>query len=467
MAPPNILVIMSDQHAPMYSGPYGHSIVRTPNMDRLAARGTVFENAYCNSPICVPSRMTFMTGLHLHNSGIWDNGVPLPSDTVTWAHQIKAAGYDVVLAGKMHFRGLDQLHGFRTQLAYDINAQNLPNIRHWDDGLETRETPMTQIKAEAGRSKEIEADDAVTAAALDYLRDPARNDQPWALVAGYVAPHPPFVVPQHYLDLYPPEAMDLPQIPDGHLDELHPAYERILKWRNLQKGGISEANIRQVRSAYYGLITYLDDQIGQLIAALEQTGQLENTIIIYVSDHGEMLGEHGLWYKCNFYEQSVHIPLIIAGPGVPANQRIAEVVSTVDLTATLHDLAGVESLVAIDGASLLHLLNGDMHNWKDEALSEFYADGSTRPWAMLRQGKFKLVYSHNDPLELYDLENDPGEFHNLATDETYRKIVDRLCASLLSRWNPAELDLKIRQSQKERRLIYNDLFAYLLEGQSR
>ena len=467
MERPNILVIMSDQHAPMYSGPYGHPIVNTPNMNRLAVEGTVFDDAYCNSPICVPSRMTFMTGLHLHHSGIWDNGVPLPSDTVTWAHQVKAAGYDVALAGKMHFRGLDQLHGFRAQLAHDINAKNLPMIRDWDDGLETRETPMTHIKAEAGRSKEIEADDAVTAAALAYLREPVRGEQPWVLVAGYVAPHPPFVVPQSYLDMYPPEEMDLPQIPDGHLDQLHPAYDRQLRWRNLQKGAISEDNIRRVRSAYYGLVSYLDDQIGHLLTALEETKQFDNTIIIYVSDHGEMLGEHGLWYKCNFYEQSVRIPLILAGPGIPAQQRLPQVVSTVDLTATLLNMAGVESAVPFDGDSLIPLLNGDKDDWKDEALSEFYADGSTRPWAMLRQGQYKLVYSHNDPLELYDLENDPGEFHNLAGDERYRAIVDQLCDSLLLRWNPVDLNQKIRQSQKARRLIYNDLFAYLLEAQSR
>lgn len=461
MPQPNILVILSDQHAANVSGPYGHPIVQTPNMDRLAAEGTVFENNYCNSPICVPSRMSFMTGQHLRNNGIWDNGVPLSSDKVTWAHQLKAAGYDVVLSGKMHFRGLDQLHGFRAQLAYDINAQNLPKIRDWDEDMEQR-GPVTSIKAEAGRSKEVEADDAVTAAALDYLRDPARQDQPWAMVTGYVAPHPPFVVPQKYLDMYPLEDIPLPEVPAGHVDALHPAFQRQLLWRGWPREGIPEENIRRARAVYYALTTYLDDQIGMLLAALEQTGQRENTIVIYLSDHGEMLGEHGLWYKCNFYEQSAHVPLIVNGVG-EAGQRLPAVTSNVDVTATILDLAGVESIAPMDGDSLLPLIQGESNNWKDEAISEFYADGSTRPWAMLRQGRYKLVYSHNDPLELYDLENDPAEFNNLAEDPQYQDVLDRLRSSLLARWDPEDLDRRIRQSQKERRLIYDDLFAYLLE----
>ena len=458
---PNILVIMSDQHAPMFSAPYGHPIVQTPNMDRLAQNGVVFENAYCNSPICVPSRMTFMTGLHLHHSGIWDNGVPLPSDRVTWAHQLKSVGYDVVLSGKMHFRGLDQLHGFRAQLAYDINAQNLPKVRDWSDGLESNH-PVTEIKAKAGRSQEIDADDAVTQASLTYLRDPERKSQPWALVAGYVAPHPPFVVLQKYIDMYPAEEIDLPTIPEGHLDNLHPAYQRQLKWRGWQLDQITEENIRRVRSVYYGLVTYLDDQIGHLLKALEETGQLDNTIIIYVSDHGEMLGEHGLWHKCNFYEQSVRIPLIISGRDTPTGKRISEVVSTVDLTATLLDIAGVKSIAPLDGSSLFPLMKAENGEWKDEALSEFYADGSTRPWAMLRQGKYKLVYSHHDPLELYDLENDSGEFHNLAQQDDYQTVLNTMLSSLMERWNPDEINRLVLQSQKERRLIYDDLFAYLL-----
>jgi choline-sulfatase len=461
MTQANILLILSDQHAFNVSGPYGHPIVQTPNLDRLAAEGVVFENNYCNSPICVPSRMSLMTGQHLRNNGIWDNGVPLPSDKVTWAHQLKSAGYDVVLSGKMHFRGLDQLHGFRAQLAYDINAQNLPKIRDWDEVLEQRE-PSTAIKAETGRSKEIDADDAVTVAALDYLRDSVHQDRPWALVVGYVAPHPPFVVPQKYLDMYPPEDMDLPIIPEGHLENLHVAYQRQMAWRGWRPGGISDENIRRARAVYYGLTTYLDDQIGMLLDALDETGQRENTIIIYMSDHGEMLGEHGLWYKCDFYEQSAHVPLIISAPGI-SGQRISLVTSNVDVTATLLDLAGVESISPIDGNSLIPLIMGTAKGWKNEALSEFYADGSTRPWAMLRQGQYKLIYSHEDPLELYDLKADPGEFNNLAKNPDYQDVVERLRASLLARWDPQELDRRIRQSQKERRLIYDDLFAYLLE----
>lgn len=459
---PNILVILSDQHGAQWSAPYGHPIIQTPNMDRLAAQGTVFDNAYCNSPICVPSRMSFMTGLHVRHTKVWDNGVPLPSDVPTWAHLARTAGYDVVLSGKMHFRGLDELHGFRKQLAYDINAQNLPNIPDWSQPL-PQKPPVTKIKAEIGRSKEVIADDAVTAAALSYIKEDARQKHPWAMVTGYVAPHPPFVVPQEYAEMYPPEEMDLPHIPNGHLEQLHASHQRMVKWRGQTAGGISEANIRRARSIYYGLITYLDDQIGQLLAALEETNQLENTIIIYMSDHGEMLGEHGIWAKSNFYEQSAHVPLIISGPGLPQNQRISQNVSTVDVTATLLEIMNAQPIHPIDGNSLLPLMHDNGDDWKDEALSEYYADGSTRPWAMLKQEAYKLVYSHNEPMELYNLDDDPGEFNNLARDEAYGATRDRLAARLFEYINPAALDRTIRISQQERRLIYNDLFHYLLD----
>lgn len=459
---PNILIILSDQHAPQFSGPYGHQIVQTPHMNRIAEQGTVFENAYCNSPICVPSRMCFMTGLHVRNNGIWDNGVPLRSDTVTWAHLAKSMGYDVALSGKMHFRGPDHLHGFQAQLAYDINARNLPQIRDWSQPPPVRETPLQSIRAEAGSSKEIVADDAVETAALDYIRNPARKQQPWALVAGFVAPHPPFVAPPEYVRMYPPQDVDLPVVPDEHVSQLHPAYQRLMQWRGITEGSITEANIRQVRSVYYAQITYLDDKIGRLLAALDETGQRESTVIVYVSDHGEMLGEHGLWHKCNFYEQSARIPMLIAHPQqLPTGRRISKVVSMVDLTAALIDMMGAEPISPLDGDSLLPLLNGQADHWKDEALSEFYADGATRPWAMLRQGRYKLVYSYQEDPELYDLVNDPGEFRNLATDPSYQETLVHLTNSLLARWKPAAVDTTIRQSQRERRLIYNDLFGYL------
>lgn len=462
MTQPNLLVILSDQHNPFYSGPYGHAVVQTPHLDRLAAEGVVFENAYTSSPICVPARMSFMTGRHVQNIGVWDNGVPLPSDIPTWAHWVRAAGYDAVLAGKIHFRGLDQRHGFRAQLARDINAENRPNIPDWSKPLPTPQKPRAEMPARPGYSKEIEADDRTEAAALRYLHDSARRDQPWAMVAGFVAPHPPFVVPRRYYEQYPTERVDLPTITAQQLANQHPANQRLRAWRGIPDQGVTAESARRAHAAYYGLVTYLDEKIGRLLDALEETGQRQNTVVVYVSDHGEMLGEHGLWHKCCFYEGSVHIPLIISWPGIlPAGRRVQEVVSLVDLTATLLDLAEAPAIAPLDGGSLLSLARGEDPTWRNDALAEFYADGSTRPWAMLRRGRYKLVYSHEEAPELYDLATDPQELHDLVADPACQKIRDELIEQLLARWNPAALDRRIRQSQRERRLMYNSLFDYL------
>ncbi|MBV7328706.1 sulfatase-like hydrolase/transferase [Chloroflexi bacterium TSY] len=450
---PNFLIVMSDEHGPMFSGTYGHPLVRTPHMDRLAERGVRFENAYCNSPLCLPSRMSFMTGRYIHHIDVWDNASILATNAVTWPHRLRAVGYDVVLAGKQHFVGPDKLHGFRAQLARDPHGDNQHPIYRWSDGVTPAKQPWQGVyEAGPGTTKEIEVDDEVEAATLAYLRDPARRKQPWAINASFIAPHFPLVAPQKYWNLYPPEEMDLPTIPLGHLDNLHPVYQRMRTMFGLIN--YTEDELRRARAGYYALITYLDDKMGRMIAVLEETGQLDNTVIIYTSDHGEMAGEHGMWRKSNFYEQSSRIPLIVSWPGeLPQGHRVQEAVSLVDLVATLIDIAGAPVVAPLDGDSLLDLASGSATDWKDMAFSEYLAHGVIRPMAMLRRGRFKLNYSLDDPVELYDLEADPGEFNNLGSDPDYAAVREQLRAELLTHWNPLELEQRIRESQEERLLI--------------
>ncbi len=449
---PNLLLIMSDEHAPMFSGPYGHPLVQTPNLDRLAADGVVFQNAYCNSPLCTPSRMSFMTGRYVHHIGAWDNSMPIPSDAVTWAHRLRAIGYDAVLSGKQHFYGPDQLHGFQAQLARDLHAERHHPIFDWSAGIQEAPQPWGALdRAGPGTTEEIEVDDQVEAAALDYLRDPARHRQPWALNVSFMAPHFPFVVPQRFWDLYPEAEVDMPTIPPGHLDNQHPVYQRLRRMFGM--ADFSEELVRRGRVGYYGLITYLDEKIGRLLDALEETGQRENTLIAYFSDHGEMAGEHGMWRKSNFYEQSVRVPLQLAWPGrLPAGRRVNGVVSLVDLVATIVEAAGASS-EGIDGDSLLALARGDTEDWKDEAFSEYLAHGVARPMAMLRRGQYKLNYSLDDPVELYDLVSDPGEFHDLGSDPAYQGIREELRNALLGYWDPVALERRVRRSQRDRMLI--------------
>lgn len=450
---PNILLIMSDEHAPMFSGTYGHPLVRTPHMDRLAARGVLFENAYCNSPLCLPSRMSFMTGRYIHNIEVWDNDSILATNDVTWPHRLRAIGYDAVLAGKQHFVGPDKLHGFRAQLARDPHGDNRHPIHPWHSGVVPAKQPWQGVyQAGPGITKEIEVDDEAEEAALAYLRDPARRQQPWAINVSFIAPHFPLVAPQKYWDLYPPAEMDLPNIPPGHLEKLHPVYQRMRTMFGLVE--YTEEELRKARAGYYALITYLDDKIGRLLDALEETGQLDNTVVIYTSDHGEMAGEHGMWRKSNFYEQSVRIPLIVSWPGeLPEGALVRKNVSLVDLIATLVDLTGAPEVAPLDGDSLLELARGTSEGWKDRAFSEYLAHGVIRPMAMLRRDRFKLTYSLDDAVELYDLESDPGEFNDLAAHPDYADVREELRAELLAGWNPVELEQRVRQSQEERLLI--------------
>ena len=475
---PNFLVIMSDEHAPMWSSAYGHPFVKTPNMDRLAREGNTFDAAYCNSPLCVPSRLSFMTGKHVSKCEGWDNATPLASDVMTWPYALRLEGYDCALSGKMHLIGPDKLHGFQDQLAYDPHgdppegdraALNLDSggrhpIFPWEDGVPTASEPWPSVQeACAGSTPMIDADDMIEERAVEYLKSGDRKKNPWALCVGFVAPHFPFVVPEPYFSMYYPEYADLPKNPSGHLENLPEAAQRTRQALNFD--GYSEDEIRRARAAYYGLITFLDDKIGRLLQTLEDQGLLENTVVIHTSDHGESLGEHGLWRKMNFYEQSVRVPLQISWPKKLASGARHDVpVSLVDTTATILKLAGISQevcdLMELDGESLVRGMTGQNPGLKGEVFSEHLAHGTDRPRAMIRKGSFKLCYSHGGSLgepsdvELYDLNSDPGEFENLADQAEYDDKKQELLSKILERWeNPETLDKKIRTSQKHRLLI--------------
>jgi choline-sulfatase len=452
---PNLLIIMSDEHAPQFSGCHGHPLVQTPHLDRMAAEGVLFEQAYCNSPLCGPSRMSFMTGRYPHQTGCYDNSTALSSDTPTWAHMLRAVGYDVVLSGKQHFVGGDQLHGFRAQLARDLHAEHAHPLFDWSEGtlVATQRWPSID-QAGQGTSTEIEVDDQVEAAARQYLRDPARHDGPWALNVSFIAPHFPFVVPDQYWEMYENADIDLPEIPPEHLETQHPMFQKMRAMFGMD--GFSDEEIRRGRIGYYGLISYLDDKIGRLLETLREQDLERDTVVVYLSDHGEMAGEHGMWRKSNFYEHSARVPLVLRWPGqLPAGKRVAEAVSLVDVVATFVDLAGATTPVPLAGESLLPLATSDPGevDWKDEAFAEYLAHGVDRPKAMLRRGRYKLMYFLDERPELYDLEDDPGEVHNLAGDPAYRPVLNALRDDLLARWDPVAIEQRVRQSQRERLLI--------------
>jgi len=403
--------------------------------------------------------MSFMTGRQVHHIGAYDNATPLGSDAITWSHLLRSAGYDVVLSGKQHFVGPDQLHGFRAQLARDLHAEiwTIDGIHRgtpdWTKGIIEAKRPWGGLEiAGPGHTTEIEVDDQVEAKTLAYLRDPARKDKPWCINASFIAPHFPLVAPQRFWDLYPTDQIDMPEIPPGHLETQHPVYQGMRRMFGCVD--FPEELVRRGRAGYYALISYLDEKIGHLIDCLEETDQLSNTLIVYTSDHGEMNGEHGMWRKSNFYDAASRIPLQIAWPGViPKNRRVTEVVSLVDLIATLADISGAGPTDHLDGDTLMPLMTLGDPSWKNLAFCEYLAHGVTRPMAMLRQRDYKLNYSLGNPVELYNLVEDPNEFHNLAQDPAQQMRIETMQTHLLSHWDAEQIEQDILKSQKDRLFI--------------
>ncbi len=455
---PNILIVMADQMAPAFLPIYGHPLVRAPNMQDLARAGVVFESAYCNSPLCSPSRASFMSGRLPSRTRVYDNAAEFPSDVPTFAHCLRLIGYHTVLSGKMHFCGPDQLHGFEQRLTTDIYPADFDWTPDWDrpDDRPSWYHNMKSV-AEAGvcvRTNQLDFDDEVAFAAERAIFDIARaNDRrPFLLVASFSHPHDPFAIPRRYWDLYREDAIDMPS-PAG-AQPLDPHSHRLRRVCAMDSEPVADAQARNARHAYYGAISYVDDQLGRLMGALRATGLAEDTIVILTSDHGEMLGERGMWYKMSFFEGASRVPLVVANPGRFAAGRVGASVSLVDLLPTLVDFAGgqTEALGAsIDGRSLSpHLAGRKGH---DEAIGEYLAEGAIAPLVMIRRGDFKFIHSAPDPDQLYDLSRDRSERDNLAERAEHAGRVADFRAEVARRWDLAALDAEVRESQRRRRLV--------------
>jgi choline-sulfatase len=310
-------------------------------------------------------------------------------------------------------------------------------------------------EAGPGKRRNLEFDDEVEAAALAYLAEKAQADKerPWALCVSFLAPHFPLAVPEPYFSMYYPDNVDMPTIPPGHLESQHPVHERGRLAYDLYD--YTEEEIRRCRAAYYGLVTHLDERIGRLLEAISTPAVRENTVVMYTSDHGEFIGEHGLWWKNDFYEQSSRVPLIVSWPRhFAAGCRYGGAVSLLDVTRTLIDLAGAPHPGDLDGDSLLGVLRDPGGAaWKDEAYGEYYGHSTNRAQRMLRAGRWKLCYYHGEPVELYDLENDPGEFENLAGRPEYVAVQESLTRRVLAGWDPDAVEAEIRRNHRNRQII--------------
>jgi choline-sulfatase len=457
--PPNVLLVMADQLAPAFLPIYGHKVVKTPHLEALAADGVVFERAYCASPLCSPSRASFMAGLLPSRTGVYDNAAEFSADIPTFAHHLRLAGYRTILSGKMHFCGPDQLHGFEQRLTTDIYPADYGWTPDWDHPLERPSWyhNMSSV-TQAGlcvRTNQLDFDDEVAFTAertiYDFAR--ARDERPFLLVASLTHPHDPFAIPRRYWDLYRADEIDIPG-PAIPREELDPHSLRLRHVCAMDAETVKDANIRDARRAYYGAISYVDDNLGRLIAALRDSGLDRNTIVMFTGDHGEMLGERGLWFKMSFFEGAARVPLIVSAPGRYAPRRIAASVSLMDILPTLVDIAGGDSAslgATIDGRSLAPHLEGRMGH--DEAIGEYLAEGAIAPMVMIRRGNAKFIHSPPDPDQLYDLAADPIERDNLAGKPEEAERVADFRQEIARRWDLPAIDAKVRESQRRRRVV--------------
>src|SRR5208282_3119903 len=452
--PPNILIVMADQMAPAFLPIYGHAPTRAPNMKDLARHGVVFDSAYCASPLCSPSRASLMTGLLPSRTRVYDNAAEFSADIPTFAHCLRLRGYRTILSGKMHFCGPDQLHGFEERLTTDIYPADYGWTPDWDrpDERPSWYHNMSSV-GQAGvclRTNQLDFDDEVAFTAERAIFDIARSrdKRPFLLVASFTHPHDPFAVPQRYWDLYREGDIDMPS-PAPSPESLDPHSRRLRHVCAMDAEPVTEAQARSARRAYFGAISCVDDNLGRLMQALRSSGLSEDTIVILVSDHGEMLGERGLWYKMNFFEEASRVPLVVAIPG-----RVAASVSLIDLLPTLVDFAGGDAAAlgsSIDGRSLgPHLAGARGH---DEAIGEYLAEGAVAPIVMIRRGALKFIHSPPDPDQFYDLRRDSGERDNLAGKPTHATEVAEFRAEVAKRWDLAALDAEVRASQRRRRLV--------------
>lgn len=457
---PNILFIMVDQMAAQVLPFYKGVIVKTPNLSALAAAGVVFDSAYCNSPLCAPSRYVLMSGQLPTAIGAYDNAAEFAADTPTYAHYLRQAGYRTALSGKMHFCGPDQLHGFEERLTTDIYPADYGWFPDWEN-FEQRPTWYHNMSSvtQAGtcvRSNQLDFDDEVVFHAQRYLYDHVRgnDERPFCLTVSMTHPHDPYAIPKEYWDRYRNEDIDLPTVSIAPEDQ-DPHSKRLQHVYAMGEQEITEQQIRNARRAYYGAISYVDDQIGKLLKTLNESGLEDDTIIVFSGDHGDMLGERGLWYKMSWFEGSARVPMIIHAPKRYAPARVKQSVSIMDLMPTFVELAndGVAPTYAnpIDGRSLLPHLQGT--GGHDEVIGEYLGEGAIAPLLMIRRGDYKFVCSQPDPDQLFNLREDAQELTNLAEDPAHSQLLAAFRKEAAERWDVEKITRDVILSQRRRRVV--------------
>ncbi len=466
----NLIFFQSDNHTRALLGCHGHPLARTPNLDRLAARGVRFDRAYSASPICCPARAAIATGRYPHQTGCWDNALVYQGQVESWMHRLREAGQHVASVGKLHFRSSEDDNGFSQEIVPMHILDGIGGVIMLlrCDGIEPVHPGQWELYAEqsgVGMSNYQEFDHVVTRHSIEYLEDRARRkDEPFSLFVSYPTAHPPFSVPQRLWDLYPVAAMPLPVCYRPGDRPEHPAVahlRRIAGYRDLDDDDM----LRKVIAGYLALVTHLDEQIGKVLDVAEDLGLLENTRIIYTSDHGEMYGHQGTFGKSSFYEPSVAVPLILAGPGIPEGQSRNQLVSHVDLFPTIVEGAGVAPKPADEellGQSLWPAIGGA--EVERTLFAEYHAVYSLNAIYMVREGDWKLIYHVGMPAQLFNLKDDPDEMHDLVEDGSGMAKAAELEAKLRTIVDPEAVDQRAKAEQRQRLAEVGGVEAVLKRG---
>jgi choline-sulfatase len=407
--------------------------------------------------------MSSLTGKHPYQNEVWTNQHILDSSIPTFAHAMGAAGYRPVIIGRLHILGPDQLHGYAERLVGDHGSNHIGGSAVDRGVLNGTAGPLrvSLEKSGPGQNAYQVHDEYVTAATIDYMKRlgvrkrSGQLDEPFNITVGLMLPHPPYVARRETYDLYR-EQITMPSKPEPFSDDLHP----FLRWWRQHTGipEIGEEEILRSRAAYWGLVTEVDTMIGQIVSALHENDLAEDTLIVYSSDHGDMQGEHGLFWKHVFYEESVKVPLIVSWPGmIRGGQQSDRVVSALDVTATMLDALDAPALPDAAGRSFLGLITGQNDVWQDVAFSE-YCSHNFGPEGgcyqrMIRQDEWKLIYYHGQKPQLFNLAEDPGEMEDRAQDPGCRAILQALTESVLDGWNPDDIVTKMATKRTENRIL--------------
>lgn len=457
---PNIVLIMADQLAPQFLPCYGHPVVKAPTIERLAQEGVVFDAAYTNSPLCAPSRFVMMSGRLPSKIAAWDNAVEFSSEVPTFAHYLAAEGYRSCLSGKMHFVGPDQLHGFDERLTTDVYPADFTWHPEWDRPGERLDWYHNmEVVTNAGpclRSMYLDYDDEALFHAKRYIFERARDDgdKPFMLTLSMIQPHDPYLCRPDKWDLYREDDIDLPKVPLGGVAE-DPHSTRLRDVYGASDLDLDDETIRRARHAYYGSIADIDDKIAEVLQAITEAGLGDNTIVILTADHGDMLGERGLWFKMSFLEHSARVPLIIHAPKMFSARRVRQAVSLVDLLPTLVELArdgqAGDYATPLEGRSLVpHATTGSGH---DEAIGEYYGEGTATPIFMVRRGTKKVIHADGDPTLFYDVAEDPNETNNRAAVPEECPQVEALLREIEARYDCDALKASVLESQRRRKFL--------------